>query len=277
MASRQIINSIILMILFVGSMSNIAFAQPTNHTLEKTKRIIPPLSDTVLSDLFANMILVKGGEFNFGTNDAEASLIEKPSYKASLDDFYIGKYEVTQHIFESVMGWNNSYHNCENCPVNNISFHNVTLFIKRLNDLTGKVFRLPTEAEWEFAAKGGVKTKKYKFSGSDNISDIAWYNENANRKSHPVGLKLANELGIHDMTGNLWEFCQDNLLSKRYKPLSFHNPIETSKTSSKVNLKVTRGGGYEYSAQESLIYRRDGVSENLRMPDIGFRLAMSRK
>lgn len=277
MTSGQIKNLFILIMLFASSLLNSTFAKPASTASDKIERNIPALSESTLNNLLADMIFVQGGKFDFGTNDDKASLIEKPSYKVSLDDFYIGKYEVQQHLFESVMGWNNSYNNCESCPVNNVSFYNVALFLKRLNNLTGKKFRLPTEAEWEFAAKGGVKTKNYKFSGSNNINDIAWYSENANRKSHPVGLKLANELGIHDMTGNLWEFCQDNLLTKRYKPLTFHNPVEKSKTSSMVNLKVTRGGAYEYNAQESLIYRRDGVSENLRMPDIGFRLAMSRK
>ncbi len=171
------------------------------------------------------------------------------------------------------MGWDQSYFPCDNCPVNNISWLNIQLFLTRLNDRTGVSYRLPTEAEWEFAAKGGNYHSKYLFSGSDDINEVDWYANNAKKKASRHGPK-PNALGLYDMRGNLWELCQDDLNSRLYKgddradPLHIEPPMQGD-----VILKVTRGGAYEYSASESSITRRDGVSANVRLPDVGFRLA----
>ncbi|WP_248289636.1 SUMF1/EgtB/PvdO family nonheme iron enzyme [Thalassotalea sp. Y01] len=236
------------------------------------------LSDAMVERLMKDMIWVEGGEFTMGSDHVDANSREKPPHQVTVDGFYMGRTEVTQELFLAVMGWNFSYFPCDLCPVNNISWINMQQFINRLNEATGKVFRLPSEAEWAFAAKGGNQSKGFLFSGSDTIDDVAWYAGNANRKLQPVGLKRGNELGLHDMTGNVWEFCQDDMSRTVYSDKPRDNPMYIVTTDIKqVSLKVLRGGGYEFSDKESYVYRRDGATSNVRMPDIGFRLALDKQ
>ncbi|MEH6910774.1 MAG: SUMF1/EgtB/PvdO family nonheme iron enzyme [Oceanicoccus sp.] len=237
-------------------------------------RELPP---ELQAQLLQEMIWVEGGSFEMGSRLPIAANREKPAHTVTLDGFYIGKTEVTQHLFEAIMGWNYSYFPCPNCPMNNISWFNMQLFIDRLNQATGKVFRLPTEAEWAYAAKGGQQSKNYLYSGSNNIDEVAWYADNAERRSHPVATKKPNELGLYDMTGNLWEFCQDNMKRRIYTEEPRVNPLYLpNKNSKKKAMKVLRGSGYEFAASESEVFRRDGATNNVRMPDIGFRLAMTK-
>lgn len=236
------------------------------------------LSKASQKQLLADMVWVEGGEFTMGSNVETARNREKPAHQVSLNGFYIGKTEVSQSLFEELMGWNNSFFACDTCPVNNISWSNIQLFIDRLNKVTGKKYRLPTEAEWAYAAKGGNKSQGYIYSGSNNIDDVAWYADNAERKSHPVAMKKPNELGLYDMTGNLWEFCQDDMSRKAYTKEPRINPIYLRTDDPKQkSMKVIRGSGYEFNPNESEVYRRDGATNNVRMPDIGFRLALSNK
>jgi len=235
------------------------------------------LSDQINKKLLKEMIWVEGGSFEMGSNSTEARKREKPVHTVTLDGFYIGQTEVTQDLFEQVMGWDYSYFTCDTCPVNNISWFNMLLFIERLNNATGKKYRLPTEAEWEYAAKGGKNSKGYVFSGSNNIDEVAWFAGNANKRSHPVAQKKANELGLYDMTGNLWEFVQDDMSRAAYSHTSEKNPLylRTDNVKQK-SMKVIRGSGYEFAANESQVFKRDGATNNVRMPDIGFRLAMNK-
>lgn len=234
------------------------------------------LSKLMSDKLIESMVWIEGGQFIMGSDSKQARKREKPAHKVTLDGFYLSKFEVTQELFVEIMGWNTSYFACENCPVNNLSWFNMQLFIERLNIATGKKFRFPTEAEWEFAAKGGTLSKNFTYSGSNNIDEIAWYAENSKRRSHPVGQKKPNELGLYDMTGNLWEFCQDNMSRSAYTLTESHNPLVGSfEVTKKKAMKVLRGSGYEFSAEESLVFLRDGATNNVRMADIGFRLAMS--
>lgn len=225
--------------------------------------------------LMKEMIWVEGGSFTMGSDHERAASSEKPAHKVALDGFYIGKYEVSQDLFEEVMGWNLSYFPGEGYPVNNVSWWNIQLFIERLNKITGKQFRLPTEAEWEYAAKGGQKSKGFLFSGSNKIEEEAWYSGNSKNRPQPSGKKKSNELGLYDMTGNLWEYCHDEAVWKPYSVENRVNPVTGGfeKPYSK-KMKVTRGGGYEYDADESYVFRRDGATPNVRLPDIGFRLVM---
>lgn len=247
---------------------------PLNSTSGKR----PTISAELEAQLLKSMIKVEGGSFEMGSRLPTAANREKPAHTVTLDGFYIANTEVTQQLFEAVMGWNYSYFPCATCPVNNISWFNMQLFIERLNQATNRTFRLPTEAEWAYAAKGGKHSKNYLYSGSNNIDDVAWYAGNAENRSHPVATKKPNELGLYDMTGNLWEFCQDDMKRHLYTEEPRINPVYLKKLGSKKkSMKVLRGSGYEFAANESEVFRRDGATNNVRMPDIGFRLALTKK
>ena len=266
-----------LSVSLVAKTENLEAPSPlplSENTVKKERTFTLPKH--MFDELMNNMVLIEAGSFVMGSDSTLARKREQPVKQVSLDAFYIGKYELTQDVFEQIMGWNNSYLTCDNCPVNNISWFNMQLFIERLNLATGKKFSLPTEAQWAYAAKGGNKSQGYKYSGSNNINEVAWFADNASNKSHPVGLKKPNELGLYDMTGNLWEFCLDDMSRLAYSRTESHNPFLGNKNDLKrKSMKVIRGGGYEFSATENLVFMRDGATNNVRMADIGFRLAMS--
>lgn len=261
--------------------------QPIEQPIEKSAQASRPLAviaPELLQRLNQDMIWVEGGKFTMGTDSDTALKREQPAHSVVVDGFYIGRTELTQDLFEAVMGWNVSYFACDNCPINNISWFNIQLFIERLNKITSKTFRLPTEAEWAYAAKGGNKSKGYLYSGSNNIAEVAWFAGNAEKRSHPVAQKKPNELGLYDMTGNLWEFCIDDMSAKVYQlHVDRHgneprvNPMILVKSNNlrRKAMKVQRGSGYEFEAGESEVFRRDAATSNVRMPDIGFRLALS--
>ena len=269
----------LLSVSFVSNADNIAELTKSPATKVEstaTKQRVFSLPKPMFDNLMKNMVLVEAGSFSMGTDSPKARNREQPVKQVTIDAFYIGKYELTQDIFEEIMGWNNSFFSCDKCPVNNISWFNMMLFVERLNTATGKKFNLPTEAQWAYAAKGGNKSKGYKYSGSNDINDVAWFAKNANNKSQPVGLKKPNELGLFDMTGNLWEFCLDDMSRNTYRLTKNHNPFLGDKDNLRRKaLKVIRGGGYEFSADENLVFMRDGATNNVRMADIGFRLVMN--
>lgn len=265
---------LIPLLLAVSSLS-VTAEQSSNQKAEKDA--VSPLTNKEISALVDSMVWVEGGSFNMGSDHPDARNREKPVHKVSLDGFFLQKTEMTQDIFQKVMGWNTSYYPCEKCPVNNVSWKVAQAFIEKLNKATGKTFRLPTEAEWEYAARGGKHQEGFLFSGSNDISEVAWYSENSQRKSQPVAQKKPNILGLYDMTGNMWEMCQDDMSRKAYHAHEKHNPLYTINAPvSKTSLKVIRGGGYEFTPKESYIFIRDGATSNVRMPDIGFRLAMTK-
>ena len=217
------------------------------------------------------MVKVEAGSFNMGaTPEMEnPNEDEKPVHRVTLtNNYYIGKYEVTQALWKIVMGSNPSNSKGDNLPVENVSWNDCQKFISKLNKLTGKSFRLPTEAEWEYAARGGNKSRGYQYSGSNTIGDVAWYDGNSGSKTHAVGTKQPNELGAFDMTGNVWEWCQDWF--NRYSSSPQTNPIGAVSGS----CRVYRGGSYYYSGYCRCSCRFDGTPD-FRNGDLGLRLVLS--
>lgn len=166
-----------------------------------------------------------------------------------------------------MMGNNPSNNKGNNSPVEKVSWNDVQEFITKLNQKTGANFRLPTEAEWEYAARGGNKSRGYKYSGSNNIGDVAWYIDNSGSKTHQVGTKAPNELGIYDMSGNVWEWCQDWYGS--YSSGSQTNPTGSSSGS----YRVIRGGSWRNNARGCRVSNRDSYTPVNRGSNLGFRLA----
>lgn len=216
-----------------------------------------------------DMVFVKGGTFKMGSNNGDSD--EKPVHTVTVSDFYIGKYEVTQKQWRDVMGTNPSYFSgCDDCPVEQVSWNDVQKFIKKLNKKNWKKYRLPTEAEWEYAARGGKKSKGYKYAGSDNIGNVAWYSENSYDKTHTVGTKRANELGIYDMTGNVWEWCNDWYDGDYYGKSPKSNPKGPKSGSGRVNRGGGRGTNAGCCRVADRIYNSPGYSTSM-----GFRLVVS--
>ena len=212
-----------------------------------------------------NMVRVDGGTFRMGSN---AYGDEQPVHQVTLSGYSIGETEVTQALWEAVMGSNPSKWKDSNLPVEQVSWEDCQEFITRLNQKTGRTFRLPTEAEWEFAARGGNKSKGFKYSGSNNIGEVAWYNGNSGNKTHTVKTKQPNELGIYDMSGNVYEWCQD--WYGKYNRKSQTNPSSPSSGS----YRVLRGGSWSnFAGLCRSSFRSDGAPA-YRGSDLGFRLAL---
>lgn len=224
----------------------------------------------VINNLISNMVYVEGGTFTMGATaeqGRDAYDNEKPAHKVTVSSFSIGKYEVTQKEWKAVMGSNPSKFRGDNLPVENVSWEDCQSFIRKLNSLTGKKFRLPTEAEWEYAARGGNKGHGYKYSGSNKLDEVGWYYDNSGKTTHEVGRKSPNELGLYDMSGNVCERCND--WEGDYGSNSQTDPLGPSSGS----YRVLRGGSWNYVAGLSRVSNRF----NFHMPgsngDIGFRLA----
>ena len=238
------------------------------------------------SSFKVDLIYVQGGEFMMGSDSSEAIDDEKPVHKVKVDSFYISKYEVSQKLYKKIMGENPSGYVGENKPVAPVTWFNAVKFCNKLSEkheltpvysINGKKvecnwdgdgYRLPTEAEWEYAARGGQKSNGYKYSGSNNIDEVAWYSENSEDGFHPVGMKEPNELGLYDMSGNVYEWCWDWWKFDYYSNSSFSNP----KGPSMGSYRAARGGSWGFYASGVRIANRARFTPSGSVSYIGFRL-----
>lgn len=218
-----------------------------------------------------NMVWVDGGTFRMGATSeqgSDANDRERPVHSVTLSGYYIGKTEVTQALWKAVMGSNPSEFKGDNRPVESVSWDDCQAFIRKLNALTGQNFRLPTEAEWEFACRGGNNSRGYKYSGSNYIDNVAWHDGNFGDKTHPVATKSPNELGIYDMSGNVWEWCAD--WYGDYSSGRQTNP----KGPYDGSYRVCRGGGWiNYARYCRSSFRNDDFPA-ARLYGLGLRLAL---
>ena len=272
----------VLVLNQMGMSSNPADVSTTASTVSVSPVQVPAVPSNTISDdvitipvkdgICIEMVKVEGGTFMMGATSEmkNPNSNEKPVHQVTLtNDYYMGKYEVTQALWQAVMGSNPSEYKGDNLPVETVSWNDCQEFISKLNSLTGRKFRLSTEAEWEYAARGGKKSRSYQYSGSSNISDVAWYDGNSGSKTHPVGTKQANELGIYDMTGNVWEWCQD--WEDSYSSSSQTNPTGADSGSDRVG----RGGSWSDRAEVCRSSFRYCDAPDDRNNDIGLRLALS--
>ena len=256
---------------------------------------------TICGPLLISTVRVTGGYFDLGSDDEGTSNDRKPGHTVKLDDYLMGTYEVKQEQWEAVMENNPSHHPCPTCPVTNVSWDEVQEFITRLNEMTGKTYRLPTEAEWEYAARGGsferlIKPGKAYRGGQNEFlvaernqgmrtadkekkgdkyagrragpQSIAWYESNSGGHVHPVGFKQPNDIGLYDMSGNAEEWCNDWYATSYGSSDSVANPQGPSGGRS----KVVRGGSVESTANETVVTRRAAYLPNTRSRSLGFRL-----
>ena len=214
-------------------------------------------------------VFVPTGCYQMGSNSGGAD--EKPVHEVCLDGFWMGKFEVTQGQWKKIMGRNPSgFQSGEDFPVEQVSWDNTKEFISVLNRQARNSFSLPTEAQWEYAARSGGQDQIY--AGGNDVNSVAWYNGNSGRKTHMIGTKTPNGLGIYDMSGNIWEWCEDVYDKNAYSKHFRNNPLVTFGS----NSHVSRGGSWNYGPRNMRAAYRIGYSADLRCSDLGFRLCLSR-
>lgn len=240
---------------------------------------LPPKEEDGMVEYAVNgvtfkMVKVEGGTFTMGATEEEDADYQvfkgSPKHQVTLSKYWIGQTEVTQELWAAVMGSNPSTDQSNlQYPVNSISWEDCATFISQLNQLTGKQFRLPTEAEWEYAAKGGAKSMGYVYSGSDNLDEVAWFSTNSESRLHQVGTKKANELGLYDMCGNIDEWCND------WYSLYTADPVENPTGPETGMSRIHRGGRWNASAMYCRLTRRDGFAPGVTRNYLGLRLALT--
>lgn len=259
---------IIAMIVVGGGIYWLLNKKNEGNTTLPEEKYVQKVDTFTINGVRLEMVKIPGGSFKMGSNEGDAN--EKPVQKRQVSDYYLSKYEVTQKLWFVIMNTNPSTVINDNYPVNNVSWDDCQLFIQKLNALTGRNFRLPTETEWEYAAKaklslqGGIEATGYKYSGtSTDLSEYAWYSANSGGKIHAVGSKKPNDFGIYDMSGNVIEWCQDI-----YTNYSTGSP-EIGKDE-----RVLRGGYYDSDAASVKSTSRGSCPYNQAMEPFGFRLCL---
>lgn len=236
----------------------------TSVFAQTTKRTI------TVNDVTFNMILVEGGRFNMGGTAEQYNTEddEYPIHVVTLSDYFIGETEVTQRLWLAVMDYNPSVFTDDlDLPVNHVTWQNCQEFVNKLSEVTGLEFRLPTESEWEYAARGGKYTHYYQYSGSADINEVAWWNDNSDGQPHVVATRKPNELGVYDMSGNLFEFCQDYYGSYDMMPIEEPTGPDSGEE------RVRRGGAYSGSTKGPRVSFRHHELESVPYPWYGLRLA----
>jgi len=238
--------------------TSIVFAQQKAKTY-RTKTKLEP-----------EMVLVQGGTFYMGSDTGVND--ELPIHNVSVSRFKMGKYEVTQAQWKAVMGANPSkFNTCATCPVENVNWYDVQEYLKKLNAITHKKYRLPTEAEWEYAARGGNKSKNYSYSGSNIVDEASWYKGNSKGKTEPCGSKKPNELGLYDMNGNVWEWCND-WYSEKDTP---NSPDKNPQGSKSGTLKILSGGCWYLDSSYCRLGFRYYDNPKYNYEYVGFRIVVS--
>ena len=223
-----------------------------------------PLNDT----LQLEMIWVEGGTYIMGSDEGNRD--NRPAHSVQLDDFHIGKFELTQDQWVVLMGQNPSQVACGRCPVNNMSWEQLQAFLQKLSEKTSRKFRLPTEAEWEYAALGGKLSNGYIYSGSNNLTDVGWLKLNGGDGQHVVGQLKPNELGLYDMNGNVWELCEDWYDPKFYDRSETKNPVNTTPA----KYRVSRGASWMSPSKYCLRWARNNDHPHHRRGNGGLRVVM---
>lgn len=252
---------LILLTIIVGSYSLFHNSDDRENTYDYETNIPrgPESEIFMVDDVTFEMVRIDGGKFRMGAKDIDPT--NQPVQEEVIETFYIGKTEVTQALWQAVMGSNPSEFKGDDLPVENVSWEDCQVFIDRLYQLIDRKFRLPTEAEWEYAASGGKKSRGYDYSGSNDINSVAWYKSNSGGQTHPVAQKQPNELGIYDMSGNIREWTADNR-------------NDDSSTSDSRPLRPLRGGGWYSTDESSRVIDRSFNSPDYRFNGIGLRLAL---
>ena len=278
---KKILLSLSMVAMCILSACNGAKNESKNDTVDSTA------ADTVVAEsakigtesFTANgvtfeMVKVEGGTFMMGADkgDSLADPDEFPQHEVSISTFYMGQCVVTQKLWKAVMGTAPSKFAGDNKPVERVSWLSANEFIKKLNEMTGKTFRLPTEAEWEFASRGGVKSKGFIYAGSNNSDEVGWCENNLDEETKDVAMKAPNELGLYDMSGNIGEWCSDIYDAKYYA----NSPKEDPQGPAEGPYRCLRGNGW--CSNECRYIRSANRSGNIpeyEYPFVGFRLAMS--
>jgi formylglycine-generating enzyme len=267
---------------FVWYDDSLGYTPIQNKRMRFTRMELQKEIKLALPDL--DLILVEGGEFLMGDDNSEYSS-DKPAHRVEVSSFYMVKYPVTQRLYEAVMGENPSTFKGPVRPVEMVSWEHAYAFIKKLNGTqgvrdylrqlspTGEAFRLPTEAEWEYAARGGSYSQGYLYAGSDRLKQVGWYEENSGDSTKDVGLLLANELGLHDMSGNVWEWCGDWYGgSKYYGECRKKGVVKDPTGPFKGAHRVLRGGSYFRGPSRCRLTHRNDYGPSYLYGNIGFRL-----
>ncbi|MCK5542686.1 MAG: formylglycine-generating enzyme family protein [Desulfobacterales bacterium] len=262
------LSAVISSALFIDGFDLGEEKKPEQKTEQKSTQSDKTYTEPVTGMEF---VWVEGGCYQMGSNSGSSYQNEKPVHKVCVDGFWMAKYEVTQGQWKDIMGTNPSYFkNCGNdCPVEKVSWNDAKDFIRKLNSRNNVEFRLPTEAEWEYAARSGGKNEKY--AGGNNVDNVAWYYSNSGSKTHQVGTKAPNGLGLYDMSGNVWEWCEDVYDKNAYSKHSSNNPLVTSGS----NYRVNRGGSWDDGPRDVRAADRCRNTADCRYSHLGFRLCSS--